>query len=155
MPIVTLDFDQISIAAAVGAKRQIRRTLAGSASQNCPTEGDFWQGNIEGAIAEFATALHLGVEWPGLTEGDYEPGAPDLVSKGRLIEVRSVNEDRRRLIVRDRDADDRYFISALVKLPHVVLRGWILAKDAKREAWRIRSDGAPGFFVPTHALKKF
>ena len=98
---------------------------------------------------ECATAKALNLYWSG-SIGDYK-----AVDVGGLVEVRSVNEPRRRLMVHKPDRDDFPFVLAdTSKAPTVHLRGWMIGRDAKRaEWWRDPTGtGRHAFFVPLESL---
>jgi hypothetical protein len=115
------------------------------------------QRHITGAQGELAFAKHFNKYWAPIDaatmfHGDVGP-----------IEVRSVefeppkpdkpNQLQRRLYVLKDDKNERRFVHAIVKLPFVQLRGWMLGLDAKRASWWEEPQaGRPVYLVPHENL---
>lgn len=101
-----------------------------------------------GCIGEMAAAKYCNRFWSAGLEIN-RVDASDL-------EIRTVGEDRRRLILHRSDRDDLPFVSVLVTraaLPTVTLRGFIFGRDGKRaEYWQDPGTGRPAFFVPNDQL---
>lgn len=105
--------------------------------------------HIQGAIGECAAAKFLNVFWCG-TVNTFK----HVLDVGERFEVRSVASLDRRLIVRQDDPDDRYFISVAVHADTCFIKGFLLAKDAKKGKWlKDFNDREPAYFVSNDALK--
>ena len=102
-----------------------------------------------GACGEFAVAKLYGKSWrPSVNTFHIEPDV------GSAIEVRATARETGRLIVRDNDADDRWFILVTGKPPNLIVRGRIKGINAKKDKW-VRNPNAhrSAWFVPQSALE--
>lgn len=106
-----------------------------------------WQLHVEGCGAERAVAKYLNLYWPG--KGRMRE--PDV---GGLVEVRSIDKPNNRLILHEKDADDKAFCLVYGLNGTYTIKGWIWGKDGKREDyWSDPGrNGRPAFFVPNDAL---
>jgi hypothetical protein len=131
-----LSVDDEIRAARIGGRRRINAYRLGQ-SRARHFNGSNWGANIEGACAELAVALALGLEWTG--ENQFQPPftLPDV---GDDIEVRQVGRGNR-LVLRfdERDISDkaeRRFVLAEGWAPSFSIHGWARPAEAKRDEWR-------------------
>lgn len=143
--VVVLDSRELRQAGGVGLDRQIenlgieRRPAYGAGSDND------WQLHIEGALAEMAFAKLMGLFWSGA----HSFRADDVGS----WMVRSTPKDSNRLIIHQRDPDDKKFVLVTGKNGKYVVHGWIRGVDAKKQEWLDDPTwNRPAFFVPQTAL---
>ena len=111
----------------------------------------FWQFDIEGACAEYATAVWAGCGWYAnigrLDESDLVNG----------WEVRQATDHNSALILttRDKPKKDAIYVLATGVAPMFILRGWIIARDGlKLEYYSAAENGRGGYryFVPQSQL---
>ena len=144
---VRLSLAEIALAAGVGVRRQTSAIYHG----RMPRYGDAgytdWQSHVEGALAEFAVAKHLGRFWSGahdnLRAADVGP-----------YQVRSSTYLQADLPLHPPDADHEVFILVVGRNGAYDLRGWIVARDGKRLEWWGDPAGKNrhAYFVPADAL---
>ena len=106
------------------------------------------QQEITGACGEMAVCKALGRFWtPSVNTFHNVPDIPPN------IEVRTCQDNAGSLIVRDNDADDRWYVLVTGKPPTMTVVGFIRGSDAKRDQW-LRNPGGhrPSWFVPQSAL---
>jgi hypothetical protein len=149
--IVSLTWDDIETAAWVGMRRSLARlqlSIIDKYGANGPGNGGF-DTDVLGAIVEQAVAQYFNLHWRSRI------GFVRAVDVGGCIEVKSARRDNDRLLLHHDNPDDLPFVLGIVKsLPHVDLRGWILARDGKVDAhWDDPVGGRPAFFVPQSALR--
>lgn len=104
--------------------------------------------DIRGTCGELAVAKLLNKFWAPSVNTFHN--VPDLMPN---IEVRTSENPNASLIVRDNDADDRYFVLVTGAPPAMNVRGYIRGSDAKKPEW-IKDPGGirPSWFVPQSAL---
>jgi len=139
-------------AALIGMLRLLKNKLRGRfnsyGSENNP---DRWGDHIEGACGEMAVAKFFNVFWSGNMD-DFL--AVDVNIERFLIEVRTVDVEKKRLRLHPKDDDNRVCILVMGKAPKFKIKGWILAKDGKQDKyWEDPGTGRPAFFVPQSELK--
>jgi hypothetical protein len=145
---VTLARHEIELAAGVGLRRQIEALLAGRPDRH-GFEGSGWDVHVEGACGELAVARFLGRYWDG-SNGTYR-SRPDV---GR-VEVRTRSSHSYDLIVREDDSPDTAYVLVTGSCPRYWVRGWIRARDARRDEWLQTHGGRPpAWFVPASALSR-
>lgn len=72
---------------------------------------------------------------------------------GENIEVRSSEKPNYSLILRDNDADDRWYVLVIGEPPNLAIIGRMRGADAKQDKWLKNPHGhRPGWFVPQSAL---
>jgi hypothetical protein len=131
-----------------GLERQLRY---GSGKLKSPLQKPVqpWTFNIEGAAAEVAVAQALGLHWHP-SAGQQSKTEPDVGP----VQVRHTTDARHGLIVYKWDADESPFVLVVGAVPHFVVVGWMLGKDAKQTKWwepdRLRDRA---YLVPKAALK--
>jgi len=146
---VTLNRNEIIMAAFVGVRRQCESVLMGSKDANYQQDSG-WQAHIEGALGEMAFAKALGLYWDG-SVNTFKTAA-DVGA----IQVRTRSKPHYELIVRDNDRNDDLFALVRGKCPTYQIVGFIKCGQAKRFEWKkAHGGGVPAYFVPDSALTKF
>jgi hypothetical protein len=127
--------------------RRISSIWKGLENKHGIEDDEGWSADIEGAAGEMAAAkaLNLYCSHPvntfkgGADVGEYE--------------IRTTSKSSNKLIVRDRDDNDRPFVLVTGTAPHFTVHGWIMGKDAKQEKWKkAPNDRPPAWFVPQSSL---
>lgn len=146
--VVALSVAEVALAAGVGVRRQCSAILNRRASAHGDRGALDWQLHVEGALAEFAVAKHLGAFWSGAHD---DLQADDV---GRY-QVRSTPHVNPWLRIHPSDPDDRPFICVAGLNGTYTLHGWLLGREGKREEWwrDPTGSGRPAFFIPTTALR--
>lgn len=145
-PEIELGQTEIIHGAMMGVLRQVQNILkARKPAHGAGNEKD-WQKHIEGALGELALAKYLGVFWSGIGK----LRAPDVGT----MDVRTAAKHSHRLMIHPGDPDDRVFWFVTGLNGKYQIRGWLLAKDGKRDEWWKDPQGTDrwAFFVPTYAL---
>lgn len=138
---------EMELAAIVGCRRQIENLYKNRPDAYGADVEKGWQSHVEGAAGEMAVAKLANKFWSG-SMGDLK--ADDV---GRA-QVRTRSRHDYELILHPRDADDRAFILVTGLAPTFTIRGWIFAREGKRqEYWRDPAGGRAAFFVPQSALR--
>lgn len=143
---VSLTQAELKLAAQMGCMRQISNLFKDRRdAHGCPvTIG--WQVHVEGCAGELAVAKHLNLFW----NGNFENLKADDVGR---FQVRTADSHGKRLILHDKDPDDRIFILVTGMSPHFLIQGWIKASEGKvQEYWSDPAGGRPAYFVPKERL---
>lgn len=137
-------------AALTGSMRRITSLKEGvDNNRKCREPKSSWANDIDGAAAEMAVSKHLGRYWSAHVRqftGDDVPGG---------VQVRSTTYEQGKLIIRDDDPDDAFFVLVVANAPTYSIRGGIFARDAKIDAYFRAcdpSEGSPAWWVPQDAL---
>lgn len=148
-PIVTLTSAEWAFANQAAALRQVSNEAAGRRDAHGASSDLGLEGHMQGAAAECALAKYLGIFWSGALG---ELRAKDV----GLYQVRSTQLLDGRLIMHPTDCDDDVFVLAIGKAPTFRLRGWIRARQGKRQHyWSDPSrKGRWAFFVPQDVLQE-
>jgi len=102
-----------------------------------------------GACGEIALCKALGYYWVPSVNTFH-----DVADVGRGIEVRATRRHDGRLIVRDNDPVDRWYVLVTGEPPRLTVRGCIRGHDARRNEWQRNPHGhRVAWFVPQHALR--
>lgn len=147
---VTLNWEELDVAAHVGARRNIEALRRGWAPHRRLGYHDLpgWQGHIEGAAGEIALAKTLNRHWSAHVN-TFKVGG-DVGA----VQVRTRSRHDYELIVRDEDRDEDWFVLVTGTAPAFRVHGYIRGRDAKRPEWRQEHGGfVPAFFVPHEALR--
>jgi hypothetical protein len=103
---------------------------------------------VIGAVGEIAIAKTLNAFHIGSVNTFHR--VPDCIAD---TEVRSTPLENGSLIIRDNDANDRYYVLVVGEAPKVRIVGWILGEDAKQDKWIRNPHGhRKAWFVPQEAL---
>jgi hypothetical protein len=148
---VPLTWREVALAAQRGLSRCLHNLKDGRKDANGAEKAygigaDF---HVMGAIGEAAVAKHYGILW--------EPMAFGRIDVGDL-EVRATDYHLGRLVLHPNDRNScPYILARLHKLPVVVLVGWMIGEDAKRDEWwgecnPAKPNGRPAFWVPNDLL---
>jgi len=129
---ILLSADQMANVRDVGEARQRQARRANKGSKFIDSASTRTAQEIEGAGAEFAVCIDLGVTWnPQLTPRDWE--LPDIPPDWQ---VRSTHHRNGRLCVqRTRDKDNHRFVLVTAAPPLFTIVGWLPGRDAKRDEW--------------------
>jgi hypothetical protein len=138
---------------SMGADCGIMRNIASMADGLHPANGfdeerdDAWNIHIEGACGEIAAAKVMGRFWSP-TVNIFK--APDI---GKTIQVRTRSRHSYELYVRPGDNPDHCFVLVTGRAPDFRVRGYLMAFDARNDAWLKNHGGRPpAWFVPHCAL---
>jgi len=142
---IVLTASDMLLAANAGIMRQIENVKNNVKPAYGAGHENDWQYSIEGAMVEFALAKHLNVFWHG---------------KGKMrgddvgnYQVRTSSRSNGDLILHPKDEDDKIFWLLTGLNGTYDVRGWITARDGKKEKWwRDPAGGRPAFFVPQSEL---
>ncbi len=144
---ITLDWYEVSVAAKIGAARQIQSLHQGKPDAHGRGKDNGWTDHIAGVAGEIACAKALDLYW--------RPSVNTFKVGGDVgkIQVRTRSRSNYQLIVRDNDDDDAKFVLVRGAIPHFDVVGWILGKDAKKDEYSQTHGGRPAaYFVPDEAL---
>lgn len=146
MTVIKLTGAEMQMAALVGTQRQLESLKLGHKHMYGAKNEDSWQMNIEGALGECALAKHLGVYW---SKGAV--GAPDVGE----VDVRTTTHQDGRLILHDRDHDNRKYYLLTGINGEYVIRGWMWGKDGKNAKYKQDPQGTNrwAYFVPQADLQ--
>lgn len=135
---VVLTPEEIFMGVQVGARRQVLSMRDGL--QNRDGHIANWDDEIEGALAEVATAKHLGV-WFDPSNGKYK--AKDVAQ----YHVRQTKLENGRLIIRPTDPEGDYLL-VIGSLGTYRIAGWIKSSLAKQSPFWVELDnGRPGCWM--------
>ena len=108
--------------------------------------------NLLGVCGEVAVAKLLRVYWqPTVNTFHHEADV------GHNLEVRTSPKSDARLIVRQDDSPDRYYVLVTGSPPLMTVRGYLLGAEARRADWLNDPGGRgrPSWFVPQSELCQF
>jgi hypothetical protein len=152
MTIVSLTWQEFYMGSNVASMRMIANMRDGCQHRWGELNGEgHFERELAGCLGELAVAKHCNLYWCGFNRKDTK--GKDV---GGLVQVRAALRANYRLILHPDDIDDDPFVLALAHdLPNVTLRGWILARDGKRQTyWEDPTGGGrPAFFVPQTCLR--
>ena len=143
---VTLCPKEMMVAGLNGQMRQVEnvRKKYRPPTMGCGHFKD-WQLHVEGALAEWAVAKHLGVYPSG-----FEFGSGDLGH----YEVRSSPNPKTLMYMKPTDKDDHIFIRVTGVNGDYQIHGWITGKDGKQFPKEDKyNNDRPAIWVPYAALK--
>jgi hypothetical protein len=148
--VVTLTDDEDRFARGVARDRQSQNLKQGNHDRFGADPENGWTLHIRGCLGEMAVAKHLGLPWNG-NLGNYR--AHDVGP----YEVRTAQPGlHRRLILHDRDHDDRPYIHVISDhAGRYHLIGWLYGREGKRREWWIDPSraGRHAYFVPNASLR--
>lgn len=141
---------EFAFGAQVGLMRGLMNKKKGRKdAYGCPNDGG-WTQNIEGSCAEYAISKLLNVHWDGSMEN---LKACDVIGLNYPIEVRSTSHNGGRLILHPKDKDNNIFILLIGVAPNFEAKGWIYAKDGKKEEYYTDPLGnRAAYFIPQEKL---
>jgi hypothetical protein len=139
---------EVKIAASIGAARRVMKLFSPSRRDyNGAEVEDGWRIDIEGACGEMVLAKWARAYWSG------NLGRLDLADVGPL-QVRTRTRHDYELPLYDKDHPDHLFVLVTGVAPQFALRGWIRARDGKRNEWvRSPKPSRCAYFVPTERLE--
>lgn len=148
---VTMDNDDATTAGTIAIAYELENLRTGW-KPNRGFQGNPWKLTRDGLIAEYATALALGVPWD-----PPDPGNFDAMDIGGFYQVKSTPYARGRLMV-DWNAVrvEGVYILVTGAMPVYIVRGWIWGHAAKqaRYLWKPREDRPEQVFVPQSDLNR-
>jgi hypothetical protein len=152
---VSLSREEIELASNIGRERDRVHKLAGTHDGKVCNDGV--QIHIDGAIAEYAVAKALNLEWTGKLYSASEWGKIRRSNKDKDVGgfgVRASRHPSGRLILHPWDDDSTPFILVILFENEAVLKGWVYAKDGKKdEYWLDVGYGRPAYYVDSKALR--
>ena len=155
MPVieVVLTVEQHLYAARIGFARRENALRRGFTPRHSGV-ASFWGGDLEGACAEYAVALLLGLPWTaseGFGAGIGLPPRERQPDVGTCTEVRWA--ERKPLLNFDsrHDHDDRRYVLVTGFAPTFAVLGWIEGRDCRDDRYRIVYPERVLYRVPTDA----
>ena len=157
---VELTWYEAEMAAKVGMARAFSSMRAGHNAFKHglgKDEGGLFDMDIRGAAAECAVAKALDLFWDGSVDTFHEKA--DI---GENIEVRSVKDEKRRLLVRPEDPTEGRYYVLVVDLwnkgttPNYIIQGWLPGDECKQDEFETdfgRTDRPPCFGIPPSRLR--
>ena len=117
------------LSAAVGGcqRRVTSMEVARPQFYGADERNNYWQIDIQGAIAEYAVAKAFDKYWEPATDKSLKSLPGDV----GFYQIRSTAHKTGQLIVHKADADDVPFILAIVSEPYVKLAGYLYGGEAK------------------------
>jgi len=147
--LVELSEMELCVAACVGSRRDIRGIVHGYENKH-GLEDRSWDIGIDGACYEMAYCKFRGVYWPCTL--DSFKGA----DVGESVQVRGSRLEDGRLILREGDNVDHYYVLVVGECPRYRVCGWIRGSDGMQAQFLDSPVGRPGaWFVPQSALRRF
>lgn len=152
---VNLSGDEIEFASDIGRKRYNVHKVAGTREGKVCEDGIKIE--IDGAIAEYAVAKALNLEWTGKLYNIAEWQKIRRSSRDKDVGefgVRATRHKSGRLILHPWDDDETPFILVVLLKDAAVLMGWVYAKDGKKhEYWLDVGYGRPAYYVDSSILR--
>ena len=145
--IVELTAQEVMVTAFAGVHRAVQGRFWRKNAHGFKDDG--LSAHIQGVLAEQAVAKLTGRYWTGLGKIRNE----DVLG----LQVRSVDQPHKRLLLHQSDADDDIFVLVIVDRvrfdrPNVV--GWIRGRDGKQPGYKTElQPGRPCYAVPNCKLK--
>jgi hypothetical protein len=146
-PTIQLTWYEIMMAALAGTMRHVENLKKNRKPAYGAGHERDWQIDIEGCLGECALAKYLGLYWSG--KGTFRG------SDVGKFEVRTAAKQHYKLILHPTDDDDKIFWLACGLNGNYTIKGWILAKDGKKEEYWGDNAGnnRPAYWVPQSELK--
>lgn len=148
---IALTARELAMGVDVGMQRLVASTEAGHNHASTYQRGFLKRLEEEtiGACGEIAFSKAFGQYWSPSVNTFHE-----IADVGRDIEVRSTRLNNGSLIVRNNDADDRWFVLVTGEPPLMTIRGRILGIDAKKKEYLRDPHGhRKAWFVPQDVLQ--
>lgn len=137
---------QMITALDVGGRREVlARHLKRSEPHGTP-ERDSWEGNIEGAGAEYLASIETGLPWHMEIKKDLFPKPPDV---GDDIEVRWTRHADGHLTIYDDDPIERRYCLVIGRMPNLELVGIVEGERVMIGKYRGKTPrGTPCWWIP-------
>lgn len=144
---ITLTDEQVYYSGGIGLRRQLEAMKRGLKDKPSVKSRQGWTIHIEGAAAELAGCLALGIDWPAsINTGKQADASIQLEFKRRI-------ESWYDLTIRNGDLPDRIYVLVTGKIPNFVVVGWIRGRDGmKPEYWGDPNGNGSAWFVPQSKL---
>lgn len=144
---VSLELCEVLMASQIGATRHIAALKRGLNGKHGCSPESAWQVHIEGACGEQALAKCLGIYWSGSINTFKHGGDVGC------YQVRTRSRHDYELIIRPGDQQDSVFFLVTGLAPNYVVRGWIIGRNGRQDAWWKTHGGREGaWFVPQASL---
>lgn len=144
-----LTWDEIALAAKVGVEMRVSNLSKGRSFEG--GRGDLgFDRHVQGELGALAVAKELGLDYAPVI-GELDTYTGDLAG----LQVKTTTIGSGSLIVRPHDPEEFPYVFAVIALPDVHVRGWMLGSEAKAPAyWREAGGGIhrAAYFVPQQAL---
>lgn len=135
-------------AALVGIKRQYWAMMRGLRDKKSVNKREGWTLHVEGAAAELAGCIALGIPWPATVNTGKAPDA------GKWLEFRRSIEAWYDLRIRDGDNPDLIYVLVTGQIPNFLVVGWIKGRDGMIQKNRTDPNGrGEAWFVPQSDLQ--
>jgi hypothetical protein len=142
---VQLAAHELLRAATEGCRRYIEDRLKGLPDRRRAKNKDDWQIDIEGAMAEYAFAKGMDIEW--------KPAGMKQVDVAN-IQVKHTVLRNGCLLIKPWDPLEDMYVLVTGRLPVFMLRGWILGAKAKTVGtWRDPRGWGGAWYVTQAALR--
>jgi hypothetical protein len=141
---ITLSASEMLLAAQAGVMRTVENLVRGNHGAH-GSAADDWSMSIEGALAEWAAAKALGINWPG--KGKMR--GPDAGN----LQIRSTRNPKGCLMLHPSDEDGAVFVLMIGQANEWIPAGWIRAEDGKQKQWWRTDIRSPAYLVPQPELK--
>lgn len=126
---IELNRHEILAAAIGGCQRRVKAMeIDRPQFYGADERSNYWQIDIQGAIAEFAVAKAFDKYWEPATDKPLKSLPGDV----GFYQIRSTTHKNGNLIVYEADSDDVPFILAIVAEPYVKLAGYLYGEEAKK-----------------------
>lgn len=137
---IKLSLAEIQVASMVGVQRQLNYLKHSKGPVFGERPETAWQRHIEGALSECALAKHLGVYW-----NNQAWHLPDVGE----VDVRVTSHEQGRLIIHDKDLDNKKYYFLIGVNGHYKVMGWIWGKDGKQQKYwgDPQGTGRPAYFI--------
>ena len=145
--LIELNTAEIQVATIVGIQRQIEDIKWENHGKYKAERHLAWQRHIEGALAECALAKYLNVFW---SKGKFN--LPDVGE----VDVRTTHYETGKLTLHKEDYDDRKYYLLTGLNGKYIIRGWLFAKDGKKNEYWLDPSGKQrwAYFIPQEKLNK-
>ena len=149
---ITLTKHEMELAAIVGIKRRAESRASHRTDNkllNTEKQG-YWDVDIDGAAAEMAYCKSRNEYWSA-SIGTFKDA-----DHGKKTQIRHTSYDNGKLIIRDDDKDDHFFVLVTGLSPNFKIHGWMLGSEGKKEEYLFAPNGkTPAYFIPQDKLNKF
>ena len=148
--IVQLDMAEMTMATMVAGMRRGESKVNNRVDNHGFNGEKAWDIEIEGCAAEMAYCKFRNKYWSGSV------GSFKKADSGDNVQIRHTVLEQGRLIVRNDDNNDHYYVLVVGKAPTMRIVGWIKGSDAKMPGFKTAPNGRePAYFIPQNHLRLF